>query len=272
MATMRRYNALANATLADEPIARNALFPARRNRERMLGTTSTTSGQNPQQVANQAAFDRSMGFRVNGAPAIGALASKPADPYALDYAENYSGTFGSQRNAATAPLTQRPIPRAIPVAPGTTGIAVRAVGNSMALDAAGASTGPALNQVAYKPTAPEPAAFTPNNVYTAPAPTFTPSPTPGPAATGATLPSAPPGSTPIPTATPAMTPTPTATPTIQPTPIESAGRLAAAGVSNSQAAGFEQPTAQNPIPKTPTSPILDANDFDSRKKNKFTGF
>jgi hypothetical protein len=47
------------------------------------------------------------------------------------------------------------------------------------------------------------------------------------------------------------------------------GRASASGVSNSQAAGFQQPTAANPIGVTETSPERDVNKLG---KKLFTGF
>lgn len=219
-------------------LSRNRLYPSVRHRAAILGTEKTTVRMTPAQMEGQNALDRSFGF----------------------------------------PLTQRPMPARVPVAPGTGGIAVRATGNSSALEAAGASAlrqpSPAIEQVAYRPT--PSAAYSPlsSNVYSAPiqpVPVEMTTPPGGPAATAASNP------TPIPGATPPMltnpsnalpTPTPAATPTLQPTP--GAGRLAAAGVSNSQAAQFEQPTSKNPLPKTPTTPMMNVDDYDRRKK--FTGF
>jgi hypothetical protein len=53
--------------------------------------------------------------------------------------------------------------------------------------------------------------------------------------------------------------------------MDGAGRTSPAGVSNSQAAQFTQPTAKNPVPETPTSPVLDIDD-DVRRKRAFAGF
>lgn len=262
--------------------------------------TITTSRQTPQQAADQAAFDRANGFGQQSPAAQQTqqiLANRSArlakDPYDLDYAENTTGTFGSsnaQLVASRTPQTTLPAakpPVSAPVAPGTSAMAVRATGNTAALDSAGASVlpGPAINQAAlpmgpYNRTAqfaPNPNKFvaSPNNVvnqvatdqptaYVAPT---QPTPTPGPAAVTATAPT--PTASPYSTPPPVPTATPTATPQIQPTP---GGRTTEAGVSRAQAAGFDQPTAQTPIPKTPTSPAMDVDELDRRNKKAFAGF
>lgn len=122
---------------------------------------------------------------------------------------------------------------------------------------------PTVDSIYNKPTGPfnrvaqfSPAPGDPNKISEAAV---------APTAPGVTTTAAPgPAPTPIPTPTPAPTPVPAPTPPAVPTPT--AGRTTEAGVSRSRAAEIAQPTQQNPVPVTPTSPILDVNEFDKRKK------
>lgn len=74
---------------------------------RVLGL-NTTSRQTPAQVADQAAFDRSHGFTVNGEkPAYQQMMEQRAarlakDPYDLPYAEDSTGTFGATTHPVVA--------------------------------------------------------------------------------------------------------------------------------------------------------------------------
>lgn len=103
-----------------------------------------------------------------------------------------------------------------------------------------------------------------------------PTPTPGPTASGPSAnPTPAPGSTPAAGSFLATNPPPVPAPTPilappTPSPGSGSGRLAAAGVSNASAAQFQQPTQDNPIPKTPTSPP-DLEDYDKRS-GKYSGF
>lgn len=252
--------------------------------------TITTSRKTQAQVAEQASFDANVlpGLSenaprtpkyVNNMPSAAAVQADHAarlakDPYDIGpFAEDSSGTFGSQQAAApvTAPNAKS--------RPG--GLAVKLLGDASPLNSAGAlarvQTSPAYTSTKEEPTAipvtnystaamPAPAAVAPEPTLT-PAPMATPSaPLPSPVASTA----APdPALAPSPTATPAPTATPTATPQIAPSP---AGARMASGVSNASAAQFEQPTAANPLPTTPTTPVADVEDYDTKNRTKFTGF
>lgn len=225
---------------------------------RILGL-NTTSRQTPAQAADQAAFDRKMGFqKTTGEVSVATkiLANRAdrlaKDPYDLDYG---TGGFGSdyekaqvkqydQRNTIGT-LTMK-APAVTPPAPA-------------------AGTGP-LTPLRYPPTK-EPAPSLPTTVYQAPASTEA-------AATSTPSTAAAPSSLPSPDVTPAgpiaLTPNPPVAP--QPTPVEGGGGKAlASGVSNSQAAGFTTPTKDKPIPETPTTPVMNVDEYDTRK-NQFAGF
>lgn len=239
----------------------------------------TTSRKSPRQVADQAAFDQKMGFTDSAARTNFANAAETdraarlkKDPYDIGpYAEDTTGTFGSQRapeivgGANGAPAFQRTangavseVPKAIPVSPVN-----RTDGLTPTPTQPGALAGPLAAVTGYKES--NPGAYQAVGQYNYSEPTAAPAPTGTPAAVAAALPSAP-AATPGSVALSANPPVP-----VSPTP-EGAGRSTAAGVSNAQAAGFQQPTQANPVPVTPTSPVLDANDFDKRPGNKFAGF
>lgn len=288
---LRRASALGRLNAPPEtPFStkRNRLFPANTplsandtvDEHGGITTTRATSAQRQ----DQASFDANVlpGLSehqprsINNMPSAAAVQADRAarlakDPYDIGpYAEDSSGTFGSQQRVAP---TTAPAARSRP-----DGLAVKLIGDASPLNSAGA-----LARVqappAYNPTSPTQLASLPMNQYApapaaiAPEPTLTPAPmatpsAPLPAPVASTA--APdPALAPSPTPTPSPTATPTATPQIMPTP---AGARMASGVSNGSAAQFEQPTAANPLPTTPTTPVADVEDYDTKNRTKFTGF
>lgn len=251
----------------------------------VLGTGATTSRRTPAQEKAISDFDKSalaasvsehQPKYINNMPDAGSVlaaraAATKADPYALDYGEK--GTFGSQQ---TAPEVRRAQPVVSPVSR-TDGLAPQGVsGSAMATSGLAGATRPPGPSPAVAPAAPVSTLPTPSSV---PAPTGLATPTYQP--TAAETPSLPttsysvsgePAPSSVPAGpTPSVTPAPTASSTPPATPVL-AGRTTEAGVSNSQAAQFTQPTKANPIPETPTTPVMDVNDFDKRGKRVFAGF
>lgn len=236
---------------------------------------NTTQRKTAAEIADQAAFDRTVlpglgqtnrGPLSAGPSAATILANREArlqkDPYALDYNSDYSGSTMNADGSGKNPAPN--VPKASNEAARPSGLAVNVTGTSRVLDEAGSRVIPStpLAEVAsYKPSPATFAQATPTNVYDTNLPTPGPAPTPGP--------------TPVPTPTPVpapATPTPTPGPTPGGDPYLTSGKNLASGVSNSQAAGFTQPTSDKPIPETPTSPALNVEDLDKRGRKLFGGF
>lgn len=287
--SMSRYSALADAAmqpkdktgrkrLGGSVLAGGAIETDSQAEGRILGNR-TTSRRTPAQEQAIAEFDRSMGFGATDANgtllqggkstglgaknANGTLKQEPVDNgynYGLDFAENHSGSFGSGKTPghASAPALPTPAPPRStpnPALPATRGFDPFASAPS------------ALASTLSAPARQRPARFE--------SPVVKPSvaDVAGPASVPAA--SAPVSVTPAPGADVStsnfLARNPTPTPTPGPNPYPTPGRSLASGVSNSQAAGFQQPTQEKPIPETPNSPVMDVNEYD-KKKTKFAGF
>lgn len=153
------------------------------------------------------------------------------------------------------------------------GVAVRAVGDATPLNEAGSKLGNPLEALRYSPVQEPAGSPLPVTVYGKNAPTLGASNeaavAPSTAAQPSALPSGPAVNeqvklTPNPPVSTA--PTPTATPA-----LGSGGASVAAGVSNSQSAGFTTPTKDKPVPETPTTPVMNVDEYD-KKSNRFSGF
>lgn len=259
--------------------------------------TITTRRRTAVENARIAEFDRSMGFsepaaRNNFATAAASdrAARLKKDAYDIGpYAEDTTGTFASQRAPEIvggrngAPAYQRDaqgvtsvVPKAVAVAPvapvtappdalpGTLSQAGSRLAGPLAQARPPATTTLPVSLPPATSSVPVPSAAPTPGPTTTPAPTATPAP-------AAIAEATPPAAIPGPTPTSGTAGTAVSTSVADPYANAGPGRSTAAGVSNSQAAGFTQPTADKPVPETPTSPVMNIDDYD-KKKTAFAGF
>lgn len=239
---------------------------------------SPTTGTTNAVADNSKSF---AGATVEAAPGVQTPARKPGDltdqsiPWAQRKTANgrTTGLGGQVLESGAVETDQAAQARVLGTGTRQGGVAVRAVGDATPLNEAGSKVaGNPLDALRYSPVQEPAGSPLPVTVYGKNAPTLGASNeaavAPSTAAQPSVLPAGPHPAEQVPlTPNPPVStaPTPTATPA-----LGSGGKSVAAGVSNSQAAGFTQPTKDKPA-ETPTSPVANVDDYD-KKANRFSGF